>query len=188
MSTMVIGIFDHVSAANDAVNALLEAGFEKGTVRVSPMASEDALAERRRRPEDVVVRQYLRPASRAPQLGLIVGFFGGALLGLLMSTGVLVIMGSGQAKLVGPVLATIIGAVVFGALGSLLAFLSNSDLPYLDPAESLDESMAKVTVVSVTTDETNAPAARAVLDQYHARDGAKTWRRDNGSLVSVARA
>lgn len=188
MSTRVIGIFDHVSAANDAVNALLEAGFAKEDVRVSAMASEDALAERRRRPRNMIVRRYLTPPSRGPQLGLVIGFITGALLGLLMSTGVLVVMGEGQAQFVGPVLATIIGAVVFGVFGAFFGFVSNADLPTLDPQEPLDESFAKRTVVSVATDDTNAAAARVVMEQHKAHGGAKLWRRDDGSWVPAATA
>ncbi len=187
MDHTVTGIFDHVSAANDAVTALAGAGFAKDKVVQKPMSAEGVIALRRRQPKDVIVRQTMPPA-RAAGLGFVAGAVSGGGLGLLMGLGWLVIMGTGQAMYVGPFLATLIGFVVFGVFGALGGYIWDADLPTLDPEPPADESMLKATLVSVTTDSQNVAAAQAVMKQHKAREGVSVWKRDNGSLVPVVTA
>jgi len=183
----VTALFEHPSAAQDAATALLDAGFDRGNVKLFPGASEDVVRHERNLDPDVVHRGFM-PPENGGALGFVLGFLGGGLLGLMLGSGALDIMGREPAMAVGPFWSAAIGAVVLGLAGALAGYLLNSPLPRLEPPseESLRRRPAP-TVVSVATSGDGVQRARETLE----RSGptrVSVWRADNGDWSPLAPA
>lgn len=204
MESNVTAVFDHVSAANDAQRALVDAGFDKDAVRVFPVLTEEARHRLLHPPSEGLERGLTDPTSGLG-LGFVLGFFAGGGLGLWLASGTLNLMGKGPAMAAGPFLSTVIGALALGAVGALAGFVFNAPLPRpeLDKAEADGSSDTTIitleargephpawehhgarpsldaTIVSVRTDGDRAEEARAILDGIGSRRSVSVWR-DSG--------
>lgn len=201
MESNVTAVFDHVSAANDAQRALVDAGFDKDAVRVFPVLTEEARHRLLHPPSDAMERGLTSPTNGLG-LGFVAGFFGGGALGLWLASGTLNVMGKGPAMAAGSFLSSLIGAIVLGAVGALAGYVFNVPLPRpeLDKSEadgSADTTIITLeargephpaweyrgarpsldaTIVTVRTDSERAEEARALLDGIGARRSVSVWR------------
>lgn len=180
----VIAVFDHPSAANDAANALVDAGLDRSAVRVIAGASEDVLRRQRQASPDVSERGFMPPENGAA-LGFVAGFLGGGFLGLVMGSGALNVMGKDAAMQAGPFWAAAIGAIVLGAAGALAGFILNAPLPRLEPPHATAEHRGTITIVQAAVAPDDSAGALTALDRHHPAD-VRVWARDDGSWTPRA--
>lgn len=180
---MLTAIFDHPSAAQDAATALVNAGFDKETVRVVPGTSDEVMRRLRNSDPDVIERDVMPPTNGAA-LGFVAGFLGGGLLGLIMGAGALHMMGQEAAIAVGPFWAAVIGGVSFGLIGAFWGFIFNAPLPRLEPPEAELRATSARTIVSLLTNDEKEELARGTVEQLHPTR-MSLWRADNGDWAQV---
>jgi hypothetical protein len=191
MESTVTGVFEHNSAANDAVNALTEAGIGRDAIHVIPAVDPELRKADRRRDPQSSERALIDPQNGAA-LGFVAGFFGGGLLGLLLATGNLTIMGMGPAMQAGPFVASVVGAAVLGLAGYVLGWIFNAPLPNLDEATPAPvpgfESLAyphrgtvETTIVHVVVEKEREQEVKAVLERFKTHANAGVWHRTDHS-------
>ena len=191
MENNVTGVFEHISAANDAVTALVDAGIAREDVHVIPAIDPELRHADRHRDPHVVRRDVIEPQNGAA-MGFVGGFLLGGLVGVLMATGDVTIMGMGPAMRAGPFLAGVVGALVLGFGGALAGWVLNAPLPKIEEPLSSPilglESLAHphrgtpdTTIVHVLVDETRAAEVRAILERFKGHDNVGVWRRTDGS-------
>ena len=180
----ITALYEHPSAAQDAATALVDAGFDRTTVRLQPGASEDVLRFERNQDPDLIHRGIL-PPDRAASLGFVAGFLGGGLFGLIMGTGALNLMGREPAMAVGPFWSAAIGAVVLGLAGAFAAYVMNVPLPKLQPPQGETLRHSFPTIVSVSTSAADAPRAKEALERSAPRS-VTVWGTDGADWTPVA--
>lgn len=157
MESNVTAVFDHVSAANDAQRALVDAGFDSGSVRVFPALTEAARHRLLHAPADGQERGLTTPQN-GMGLGFVAGFFAGGGLGLWLASGTLNLMGKGPAMAAGPFLSTLIGAVVVGALGALTGYVFNAPLPRAEGGKPVADGSSDASIIAQEARDTPHPA------------------------------
>jgi hypothetical protein len=107
----VIGLFDSISEAQDAVRALVNAGFSRDDISYvsSTIGTKD----------DVEHAQSGAPATEAMAIGAAGGAGLGGLTGFLVGVGAITLPGIGPAIAAGALASTLIGAGVGAAVGGL---------------------------------------------------------------------
>ena len=180
----ITALFEHPSAAQDAATALVDAGFDKGSVRLQPGASEDVLRTERNQDPDLIYRGLIS-ADKGLSLGFVVGFLGGGLFGLMLGSGGLEVMGKEPAMAIGPFWSAAIGAIVLGLAGALAGYLFNSPLPAPEPPEGENLRVAFPTIVTVSTTDDDLQRAKETLERSSPRS-VSVWQAVNGDWVPVA--
>ena len=180
----ITALYEHPSAAQDAATALVDAGFDKNSVRLQPAASDDVLRTERNQDPDVIQRGLIS-ADKGLSLGFVAGFLGGGLFGLMLGAGALNLMGKEPAMAVGPFWSAVIGAAVLGLAGALAGYLFNSPLPKPEPPEADHLRKAYPTIVSVATSPADAARAREALERSSPTSVA-VWQADNGDWAPLA--
>ncbi len=180
----VTALFEHPSAAQDAATALVDAGFDRGGVKLFPGASDEVLRFERSLDPDVVYRGFV-PADRGGATGFVLGFLGGGLFGLMLGSGALNIMGREPAMAAGPFWSAAIGAVVLGLACALAGYIMNTPLPRLEPPHEEPRRRPAPTVVSVTADEAEIDRAREAIERS-APTRITVWRGDEGDWSPLA--
>lgn len=175
----LVAVFDHPSAANDAANALVDAGVDRSAVRVFAGASEEVLRRQRLADPDTVPRD-LMPPENGMALGFVAGFLGGGFLGLVMGSGAINVMGKEAAMAAGPFWAAAIGALVLGAAGAIAGFVVNAPLPRLEPPHAAAEPRVDTTIVQASVPSARAAEALDVLARHRATDS-RLWVREGNS-------
>lgn len=116
MAKTVIGLFDTITQAEQAVNALVTGGFSRDDISLIARDTEDRY--KGLRTEDTPTDEVSNTAAGAGA-GAMVGGLGGLLVGL----GALAIPGIGPVVAAGPLVATLIGAGVGAAAGGMIGAL-----------------------------------------------------------------
>lgn len=171
----IIARFDHPSAAQDAVSALVDAGFQRDAISLIPTASEEVLRAQRSLPVDAYHRAVV-PPDRGAAMGFALGFLGGGFGGLILGTGALPIMGMGPAMSIGPFWSAAVGSLVLGLAGAIAGYVFNAPLPHLEP-KGYDPSARSPrigTVLSVLTSDDRINEARSLLGRF-SPEGLRVW-------------
>ena len=180
----ITALFEHPSAAQDAATALVDAGFEKSSVRLQPGASEDVIRTERNQDPDLIYRGVM-PADKGLSMGFVAGFLAGGLFGLMLGSGSLNVMGMEPAMAIGPFWSAAVGAIVLGLAGAFAGYMFNSPLPAPEPPEGENLRVSFPTIGSVTTTGDDLQRARETLERSSPRSVA-VWQADNGDWVRVA--
>ena len=167
MKNTVVGLFDSMTAAQDAVRALKDAGFSGSDI--SLVANDLGGTYGKSLKTSTKGENTASGAAGGATAGAVLGGIGGLLVGL----GALVIPGIGPVIAAGPLaagLAAIVGAgagaVAGGVAGGLLGALVDLGVPH-EEAEYYAEGVRRGgALVSVHTDDTKAPMAQRILQQY----------------------
>lgn len=177
----IIARFDHPSAAQDAVRALVDAGFEREAISLVPTASEDVLRARRSLPVDAYHRAIVPPDNGAA-MGFALGFLGGGFVGLVLGTGAVPIMGMEPAMSIGPFWSAAVGATVLGLAGALAGYIFNAPLPRLEPQgyDPAARSPRIGTILSVLAADEKINEVRTLLGRFSPA-GLKVWSFANDS-------
>jgi hypothetical protein len=166
MKNTVVGLFDSMTAAQDAVRALKDAGFSGSDIS---LVANDLGGTYGKSLKTTKGDNTASGAAGGATAGAVLGGIGGLLVGL----GALVIPGIGPVIAAGPLaagLAAIVGAgagaVAGGVAGGLLGALIDLGVPK-EEAEYYAEGVRRGgALVSVHTDDTKAPMAQRILQQY----------------------
>ncbi len=101
-----------------------------------------------------------------PLEGASVGALEGGIIGLLAGLGALALPGVGPILAAGPLVGALTGAVTGAATGGLLTALVEAGIPPSE-VEAYRDGVARGTVLlSVHTDERNAPLVREIVDRH----------------------
>jgi hypothetical protein len=166
MTSTILATYDSVEDANDAINELVEAGFDRSDIGLAVYDRDDAYAQYVGDGKDV-------SASEGTGFGGTVGLLVGAVVGL----GAITIPGVGPIIAAGPLAAALgaatggaIGAAAGAATGNITASLINLGVPEEEVeyyAESLRRGSA---LVSVNVFDTDADRAAHILRSFNPVD------------------
>lgn len=176
MTNTVVRLFDDLEEAQRAIQALLEAGFQKEDI--SLIASDFRGDYKNHLESDKAqVAEKGEETAGMTETGAVVG----GLLGLMAGLGVLGFPALGPVLIGGPLLATLAGAGAGAAGGALLGALADVGLTE-DEAQYFAEAVRRGGVlVLVHTDEENAPRALRTMDRYNIANleqRVEDWRRE----------
>lgn len=166
MAKSVVGLFDTIAQADQAVQALLDSGIPRediSAVANDPGGSYDHSAAAGE-----------PNVSEGAGVGAIGGTLVGGTFGLLAGLGVMVIPGIGPILAAGPLLAAIgataLGAGVGAAAGGLIGALSGAGVPQTDAQLYAEGVRRGGTLLVVTADDTQANPVADLLQRYGAVD------------------
>ena len=178
----VVGLFDHVEDAYQAVDALKNTGFTGEDISV---VSRDANNEYSRYlDKDQQKTGKSEDVSGGAAAGAGVGAVLGGLGGFLVSIGALAIPGIGPVVAAGPILATLAGAGVGAVAGGIVGALVDLGIPE-EEAHTYAEGVKRGgTLVVVRTSDEMADQAASILDRFNPVDlgrRSESWRQNNWS-------
>jgi uncharacterized membrane protein len=155
MSRTVVALFDNFGTAENAIQRLVEEGFERDSIS---LVANDYTGD------------YTRHSHEGP--GMVGAAGAGAALGgvagLLLSLGALAIPGIGPIVAAGPLAAALAGAGIGAAAGGLTGALVNMGIPE-DEAEYYAEGVRRGgALVTVRCDDTQSDDAMTVLRRHGA--------------------
>ncbi len=169
MTKTVVALYDEVSAANQAVNELVNNGFQREDISVM---TPDAAGEHGRQLENVD-GAAAQGAGIGAGLGAALGGFGGLLVGL----GALTIPGIGPVLAAGPLAAAVsglagagVGAVAGGVTGGILGALVDMGVPE-ERANYYAEGLRRGgTLLVVRTDDERTRDAVDIVNRHQPTD------------------
>lgn len=171
MAKTIVGLFDHFTEAQSAVQSLTSAGFERGDISV---LANDRAGEYSR----AVGGSTESSAGQGAAAGAVGGGVLGGFLGLLVGVGALAIPGIGPVLAAGPLAAalgaagasTVVGAGIGAATGGMLGALIGAGIPE-DEAHVYAEGVRRGgTLVTVSASDTMAERAADILTRAGAID------------------
>lgn len=128
MATTVVGLYDHLSQAQQTVQDLIDAGFKRDEVSLVANASakeygeyfdDDGKHRADVHTDDELTRE--EGAASGAGIGATIGGLGGLLMGL----GLLAVPGVGPALAAGPIVSALVGAGIGAAAGGITGALVN---------------------------------------------------------------
>ena len=176
MATTVIGVYDRLADAQDAVSELVSAGFTRENVSIVAADTEGRFKTYVGAPGDDAGDGVAAGAG----IGAVVGGLGGLLVGL----GALAIPGIGPVLAAGPIASALIGAGVGAATGGLIGALVDEGVPE-EQANLYAEGVRRGgTLVKVTAPEDRVDEATRIMNRFNPIDidqRATTWRSEQWS-------
>ncbi|HSJ53473.1 MAG TPA: hypothetical protein VLC52_06960 [Anaerolineae bacterium] len=155
----IVRLFDDVSIARDAVQELVDAGFDRQEITLmayDPYGDYSSYVDRPELTGDVG-----EEAATGAGIGALIGGIGGLLLGL----GALTITGIGPIVAAGPIAAALLGAGTGATVGGLVGLLMEADLDE-EHAQLYAEGVRRGgTLVVVQTESDAALRAEQILDR-----------------------
>ena len=160
----VVGVFDEVSQAEQAINDLKVAGFTPDSISV---VTKDRTAQ----------HDLTEATGNEAGQGTLVGSLGGgtlgAVLGWLLAGGTALIPGIGPVVAAGVFGATVSGALIGGTLGGITGALAGSGIPETEAAEYEEHVRGGRTLITVNA--ANGNLLEAAMDVFE-RNGATNTR------------
>jgi hypothetical protein len=174
MATTVIGLYDRLEDAQNAVSELVSAGFPRENISIVAADTEGKFKTYVGAPGEGVGEGVATGAG----VGAAVGGLGGLLIGL----GALAIPGIGPVLAAGPIASALIGAGVGAVTGGLIGALVDAGVPE-EQANLYAEGVRRGgTLVKVTAPEDRVDEANRIMDRFNPIDidqRATTWRSEN---------
>ncbi len=162
----VVGLFDNLAAAQEAVNTLVKNGFKRYEISVMANATSNEYARYFAANSDVPATPIT--ASKGAEVGVM----GGVVTGLIVGLAALVIPGIGPIIAAGPLLTVLasgaVGAATGAATGTVVGALINVGVPE-DEATVYAESIRHGgTLVLVRTTDENLAAIKQIMYSHEA--------------------
>jgi len=158
----VVGLFETREDAEDAIRRLQASGFANESIGV---AMRDA-----RQSEEVAATTGAEDLSEeGATAGAVSGAGVGALIGLALVGSSFVLPGVGTFLIGGPLAAGLTGAGIGAASGGLIGGLIGAGIPEEDATDYASRLERGHILVSVQTDDAQAPRAREILRSEGAR-------------------
>ena len=174
MATTVIGLYDRLEDAQNAVSELVSAGFPREDISIVAADTEGKFK--------TYVGESSAEGGEGMATGAGIGAAVGGLGGLLIGIGALVIPGIGPVLAAGPLASALIGAGVGAVTGGLLGALVDAGVPE-EQANLYAEGVRRGgTLVKVTAPEDRVDEANRIMDRFNPIDidqRATTWRSEN---------
>jgi hypothetical protein len=176
MTSTVIGLYNRLEDAQNAVSELVSAGFAREDISIVAADTEGKF------------KTYVGESSAEGADGIATGAGAGAVVGglggLLVGLGALAIPGIGPVLAAGPLASALIGAGVGAATGGLLGALVDAGVPE-EQANLYAEGVRRGgNLVKVRAPEDRVAEANRIIDRFHPIDidqRATTWRSENWS-------
>ncbi len=175
MERSVVALFDEMSAAQNAVQELVNNGFDRNAISI--VASDRSAV---RSGDDVVVDTAAETADGAAA-GAGVGAVLGGLAGLLVGIGALAIPGIGPIIAAGPLAATLAGAGLGAATGGVIGALADAGVPEEEAHYYAEGVRRGGVLVTVRAAEGMTSRAMDILNRYGPVDlnrRVASWRED----------
>jgi uncharacterized membrane protein len=165
----LVALFDHLSDARSAVDALVSAGISRDSINLiandSSRVYESELARDRNTARHDVPTEHSGAVS-----GATIGTILGGLAGLLVGLGAFAIPGVGPIVAAGPIIATLTGAGAGAAAGGIVGSLADLGVPE-DEAHVYAEGIRRGgCLVSVKTSEAQTTKVSDILEAYNPVD------------------
>ncbi len=159
MIDTVVGLFDDARAARDAVDELIASGVRGESIGV--------IAHDPRRGDEAS-----RLPDRASEIVAGAGIGGalGGIAGLLAGIVALPIPGVGPVITAGAIAAALTGVGVGAGVGSVVGALSHHGVPHAEAHRYADALRRGATLVTVTTDDSNADVVRRIVARHAPAD------------------
>ena len=172
--TTVIGLYDRLEDAQNAVSELVSAGFSRENISIVAADTEGKFKTYVGAPGEEAVEG----AATGAGVGAAIGGLGGLLVGI----GALAIPGIGPVLAAGPIASALIGMGVGAVTGGLIGALVDAGVPE-EQANLYAEGIRRGgTLVKVTTPEDRVDEANRIMDRFNPIDidqRATTWRSEN---------
>jgi hypothetical protein len=172
MSQIVVGLYDDITRARNAVSELIVRGFDRK--RISLLAFD---------PDKEYAQELEAAASPTDEdevvAGASVGAVIGGLAGLLVGASAVALPGVGPVVVAGSITATLLGAGAGAAAGSLLGALMEKGVPEEEAKTYAEELRHGGTLVIAEVPESRVERAATVLERHHPIDvekRAERWR------------
>jgi hypothetical protein len=178
MARTIVALYDDVTMAQHVINDLTTAGIPRE--RISLIAN-DTSGEYGRYLQAKPVNDHVGPGE-----GTAFGASVGALTGLLVSLGALVIPGVGPVIAAGPLVAgltgAVTGAVAGGATGGIVGALLKMDIPEAEARRYAEGVRRGGTLLSIQASSAEAPQVEQILARHNPVDIERraTYWRDKG--------
>jgi len=174
MATTVIGLYDRLEDAQNAVSDLVSAGFPRENISIVAADTEGKFK--------TYVGESSTEGGEGVATGAGVGAAIGGLGGLLVGIGALAIPGIGPVLAAGPIASALVGMGVGAVTGGLIGALVDAGVPE-EQANLYAEGVRRGgTLVKVTTPEDRVDEANRIMDRFNPIDidqRATTWRSEN---------
>ena len=174
MPRTVVGLYDHVSQARDAVQDLTDAGFNRDEINFVANAAAEEEEVRPYFDDEGRYRDDADPdeltSGEGAAAGAGIGATVGGLGGLLMGLGLLAVPGVGPALAAGPIASTLVGAGIGGAAGGLMGALVNHGVPEEHAGYYAEGVRRGGSLVSLTVNDDRADEAERVMNAHNPVD------------------
>ncbi len=168
MAKVVVGMFDNMEYARDAVNELVDNGIDRNAI--SLIAGDERGEMRRYVGQENTGSEVAESAAGGAGIGAIMGGLGGLLVGL----GALAIPGFGPVIAAGPIVSALTGAGVGAAAGAvtggLLGALVEMGIPDERAQVYSDGIRHGNILVTARVDDAMANTAVSILNRHHPID------------------
>ena len=171
-SNTVVGLFDDIHQARDAVQELLKSGFDRSEVNLVAHGAAQEYADmfddngHYSHLTQESVDNHVVASGKVGGIGAAIGGLGGLLLGLAMLT----IPGVGPVVVAGPLATAVVGAGAGFAVGGMIGGFTNIGVSEID-AEAYSEAIRRgATAVVVKADVDRAARAAEVINRHQPVD------------------
>jgi uncharacterized membrane protein len=174
MARIVVAMYDRVQDAQEAVKALVDAGFQKEDVS---LVVNDTL-NTTHRPESEALEGDVSPTAVGAGTGMVIG----GITGLLAGLGTLMIPGIGPVLVAGPLLTMLAGMGMGAAAGGFLGALVDLGIPEEQAGYYAEGVRRGGSLVSIRTADDRALDAVDILNRYSPVDvnrRVEDWRSDS---------
>jgi uncharacterized protein (TIGR02271 family) len=163
MAKVVVGLYDRIEDARDAVESLVNNGFRREDIS---LVASDASGEYQMYTTADQGEDAAGGAATGAGIGAVIGGLGGLLVGL----GALAIPGIGPVLAAGPLISALAGAGIGAAAGGLLGALVDLGIPE-DQARTYEEGVKRGgTLVSLTASDDRAQEAVDIMNRFNPID------------------
>ena len=172
----VVGIYDRITQARNAVNDLVDSGLSRDDVSLIAPDPEGHYAGYEET-EDRATAETTDAAAEGAIAGGVIGGLGGVLVGL----GAFAIPGIGPIVAAGPIVAGLVGAGVGAAAGGLLGALVQWGVPEEEAGYYAEAVRRGSTLVAVRTPDDQVKRVVNILERYNPVDvneRAERWREE----------
>lgn len=177
MAKVVVGLYDELSDAQQAVRALVDSGFSRNDISMIAGDKEGKYSQYVKKgvsQEDMEGQDLTEGTVAGAGIGAVIGGLGGLLVGL----GALAIPGIGPVLAAGPLVSALAGAGLGAAAGGLLGALVDLGIPE-EQAERYAYGVREGgTLVTVNTSDDRARDAIDIMNQFNPVDiehRSETW-------------
>jgi hypothetical protein len=161
---LAVGLFDDRDDAQDAINALRDAGFDASTISV---------VARDRGVQGQLAEDTGTEAGEAAATGAVAGGVLGGLAGWLVGIGALAIPGVGPIIAAGPLAAALGGMAIGAAGGGIIGALTGAGIPD-EEARYYDEGFRRGGILVTVQAAGRYGEAQSIMREYGARDASST--------------
>ena len=183
----VVGLFDDLGEARNAVQELFREGFSRDDVNLIANASADEYGRyfdkdgRYKTSDSYAATAAADSDHSGVGTGASIGAVLGGLGGLLFGMALLPVPGIGPIVAAGPITSALVGAVGGAVAGGIIGALTNTGVPETHAPIYAEGVRRGGTLVIVKTDTNRIDRAKAVLNRYNpvnVEQRASDWRRD----------